>query len=253
MTFQPISTGRRRERSEAFKDEQVSGYISKLKERIKNLADKDGGKSILLSDALNYGVKPVLAQLRPTSQVLTAVWSGGPIRNGVQYGSPQYSWLVHAFASALVNDLIVTNVNSIFGASGPLRTKLNQGVAVYRSKHGTNDFFGLWNYVKRTFSRPIKTWYITHRKVILEQLPTIITPQWLGTQVATAVIEAATKAKQTPDANNNNKPMSVGNYIRTHGGKLNVGDSWSLAQTAPQAETAGFTGGASSSSSSVQQ
>ena len=248
MTFQPISTGRRRERSEAFKDEQVSGYISKLKERIKNLADKDGGKSILLSDALNYGVKPVLAQLRPNSQVLTTVWSGGPSRNGVQYGSPQYSWLVHAFASALVNDLIVTNVNSIFGASGPLRTKLNQGVAVYRSKHGTNDFFGLWNYVKRTFSRPIKTWYITHRKVILEQLPTIITPQWLGTQVAMAVIEAATKAKQTPDSNG--KPMSVGNYIRTHGGKLNVGDSWSLTQAPLQTETAGFTGGASVSSSS---
>ena len=239
-----------REQNPHFNDPQVKAYTAKLKERIRNLADK-GGKSLLLSDAFQYGVKPHLEALKQNT-VLGGLWAGGVTNEdtGVTYGSSQYNWFIHALATVLVNTLLSENVDNIFGASGKFRDKVNAGVVAYRNGtasrrgHGTDDYFGLWNYLKRTFSRAIKNWYITKRLVCIPAFSGALTPQFLGSAPVAAITQAAVQAKA---AN-----QSVGAYVRTQmNGKIAVPDGWGRAATMMQvAETEGMTGGASTSSSS---
>ena len=250
MSIQPVSWTGRQNANPSFDDPQVKAYTAKLKERIRNLADK-GGKSLLLTDAFQYGVKPKLDFLR-SGQVLGALWEGGETneKTGVTYGSSQYNWFIHALATVLVNTLLAENVDNIFGASGKFRDKVNAGVVAYRNGtasrrgHGTDDYFGLWNYLKRTFSRAIKNWYITKRLVCIQAFSGALTPQFLGSAPVAAITQAAVQAKA---AN-----QSVGAYVRTQmNGKIAVPDGWGRAATMMQvAETAGMTGGASTSSSS---
>ena len=233
-----------KEQNPHFNDPQVKAYTAKLKERIRNLADK-GGKSLLLTDAFQYGVKPHLEALKQNN-VLGGLWAGGVTNEdtGVTYGSSQYNWFIHALATVLVNTLLAENVENIFGASGKFRDKVNLGVIAYRTKHGTDDYFGLWNYLKRTFSRAIKNWYITKRLVCIQAFSGALTPQFLGSAPVAAITQAAVQAKA---AN-----QSVGAYVRTQmNGKIAVADGWGRAATMMQvAETEGMTGGASTSSSS---
>ena len=233
-----------KEQNPHFNDPQVKAYTAKLKERIRNLADK-GGKSLLLTDAFQYGVKPHLEALKQNT-VLGGLWAGGVTNEdtGVTYGSSQYNWFIHALATVLVNTLLAENVENIFGASGKFRDKVNLGVIAYRTKHGTDDYFGLWNYLKRTFSRAIKNWYITKRLVCIQAFSGALTPQFLGSAPVAAITQAAVQAKA---AN-----QSVGAYVRTQmNGKIAVADGWGRAATMMQvAETEGMTGGASTSSSS---
>ena len=149
-----------RNRDPAFNSPQVAGYIKKLKTRIENLADKDN-KSLLVNDALTYCIKPACRNALQSDQQLNQLWQGGPQRrDGTQLGSPQYSWFLHAAASEVVSMWIEANVDDIFGQSGPLREKFERGKAAFQQAH-PGDGKGLMNYIKRTFSRPIKTNYIS--------------------------------------------------------------------------------------------
>ena len=234
-----------KEQNPHFNDPQVKAYTAKLKERIRNLADK-GGKSLLLTDAFQYGVKPKLEFLKQ-GQVLNALWQGGVTNEdtGVTYGSSQYNWFIHALATVLVNTLISHNVDNIFGTSGKFREKVNAGVVAYRTKHGTDDYFGLWNYLKRTFSRAIKNWYIIHRMQAIPAFADYIEPQFLASAPVAAITQAATQAKAAG--------QTVGAYVRSQlHGKIAVPDGWGAAAALGMhlAETEGNTGGASTSSSS---
>ena len=175
--FQRVETATQtatRTKNPHFDDPQVRAYTAKLRERIKNLADK-GGKSLLLDDALQYFIKPNMRQKLQNSQTLKNIWAPLPGQksrtnaNGeeIQQGSPHWTWLLHAFASEWVNVLIDTNKEAIFGASGRgLRDKYEAGVQKFLTDHG-GDYAASWNYVKRTFSRPIKNWYVLHRQSVL--------------------------------------------------------------------------------------
>ena len=245
MSIQPVSWTGRRSTNPSFDDPQVKAYTAKLKERIRNLADK-GGKSLLLTDAFQYGVKPKLEFLKQ-GQVLNALWQGGVTNEdtGVTYGSSQYNWFIHALATVLVNTLISHNVDNIFGASGKFRDKVNAGVVAYRTKHGTDDYFGLWNYLKRTFSRAIKNWYIIHRMQAISAFADYVEPQFLASAPMAAITQAATQAKAAG--------QTVGAYVRSQlNGKIPLADGWGAAAALGMhlAETAGMTGGASTSSSS---
>ena len=247
MSMQSLTlsgTGKR-STNPSFDDPQVKAYTAKLKERIRNLADK-GGKSLLLTDAFQYGVKPKLEFLKQ-GQVLNALWQGGVTNEdtGVTYGSSQYNWFIHALATVLVNTLISHNVDNIFGTSGKFREKVNLGVAAYRTKHGSDDYFGLWNYLKRTFSRAIKNWYIIHRMQAISAFADYVEPQFLASAPVAAITQAATQAKAAG--------QTVGAYVRSQlNGKIPLADGWGAAAALGMhlAETAGMTGGASTTSSS---
>ena len=202
------TTGQKQKYSNpSFNDPQVKAYTAKLRERINNLADK-GNKSLLTTDALEYCVKPACrtALESNSNPQLAALYAGGPKRNEVQYGHPFYSWFLHAAASQCVTDFIDGNIDGIFGASGPLRQKLNEGAAKVQQRGGD-----VANYVKRTFSRPIKTAYVSKRPDIIQNTWVRLSPQILAQPSIQGLLQLALAAKQA-------NAKSVGAYKRAQGG-----------------------------------
>ena len=243
--FQPVATAattteKAKYRNPHFDDPQVRAYTAKLRERINNLADK-GDKSLLTTDALEYCVKPACrAALEANSNPqLAALYAGGPKRNEVQYGHPFYSWFLHAAASQCVTQFIDGNLDDIFGASGNLRQKFNEGVAKVRQNGGD-----VANYVKRTFSRPIKTAYVSKRPDIIQNTWVRLSPQILTQPSIQGLLQLALQAKQAG-------AKSVGAYKRGQGG-MRSGMTASFAPTlTPTAPSS--TSSASSSSSTHPQ
>ena len=184
------STGGRLNKNPAFNDGQVRGYISKLKERINNLADK-GNKSLITSDALEYCIKPACRAGLTTNPALSQLFAGGPQRNGVQYGHPFYSWFMHAAASECVSMWIQGNIDDIFGKTGPLRQKYEAGVAKVRQNGGN-----VVNYLKRTFSRPIKTAYVSIRKDMITDTWRKSSTSVLGLESIQGLLNLALAAKR---------------------------------------------------------
>ena len=233
------STGGRLNKNPAFNDGQVRGYISKLKERINNLADKDN-KSIITSDALEYCIKPACRAGLATNTALQQLFAGGPQRNGVQYGHPFYSWFMHAAASQCVTQFIDGNADDIFG-TGALRQKVTEGVAKVQQRGGD-----VANYVKRTFSRPIKTAYISKRPDIIQNSWVRLSPQILAQPSIQALLQLALAAKRA-------NAKSVGAYKRAQGG-MRGGMTAGFAPTlTPSAPTLTQSTSSSSSSSSMRQ
>ena len=222
MSLQPLSTGRKG-RSAAYDDPQVSKTIARLRTQINNLADKDQGKSLLLSDCLQYYVKPQMKQILATGhQGLQAIWTPLPTQKQrtkadgtpIQTGSPHWSWLLHAIASEIINRNIEANEEGIFGpdASKGLRLKYETGFRAFQGKH-PSDYFGAWNYVKRTFSRPIKSWYITNRLNMINSYGTANIREALNDNPAVkTLLNVALQSRRAWTEQNN---MTPGKYIRT--------------------------------------
>ena len=184
------STGGRRNTNPSFADPQVRAYTAKLKERIKNLADK-GTKSVITSDALEYAVKPACRAALATNPALQQLFADGPVRNNIQYGHQLYSWFLHAAATECVSQWIMNNIDEIFGTTGPLRQKVNAGVAKVQGNGGN-----VANYLKRTFSRPIKTYYVSVRLDSIQNMWKQVGQQLLGNQNIQALLNDALQAKQ---------------------------------------------------------
>ena len=201
------STGGRLNKNPAFNDGQVRGYISKLKERINNLADK-GNKSLITSDALEYCIKPACRAGLTTNTALQQLFAGGPQRNGVQYGHPFYSWFMHAAASECVSMWIQGNIDDIFGKTGPLRQKYEAGVQKVRQNGGN-----VVNYLKRTFSRPIKTAYVSIRKDMITDTWRKSSTTVLGLENIQGLLNLALAAKRA-------NAKSVAAYRRAQGGMM---------------------------------
>ena len=68
-----------------------------------------------------------------------------------------------------MSTLINQNIDEIFGQAGPLRQKFEGGYNRCRAAH-PNDTVGLQNYIKRTFSKPIKSWYILNRSGLVGKM-----------------------------------------------------------------------------------
>ena len=219
------TTEKAKYRNPHFDDPQVRAYTAKLRERINNLADK-GDKSLLTTDALEYCVKPACrAALEANSNPqLAALYAGGPKRNEVQYGHPFYSWFLHAAASQCVTQFIDGNADDIFG-TGALRQKVNEGVAKVRQNGGD-----IANYVKRTFSRPIKTAYVSKRPDIIQNTWVRLSPQILAQPSIQQLLQLALSAKQAG-------AKSVGAYKRGQGG-MRGGMTASFAAPPPSFTTA---------------
>ena len=184
------STGGRRNTNPSFADPQVRAYTAKLKERIKNLADK-GTKSVITSDALEYAVKPACRAALASNPALQQLFADGPVRNNIQYGHQLYSWFLHAAATECVSQWIMNNIDEIFGTSGPLRQKVNAGVAKVQSNGGN-----VVNYLKRTFSRPIKTYYVSVRLDSIQNMWKQVGQQLLGNQNIQNLLNLALQAKR---------------------------------------------------------
>ena len=219
------TTEKAKYRNPHFDDPQVRAYTAKLRERINNLADK-GDKSLLTTDALEYCVKPACrAALESNSNpALAQLYAGGPKRNEVQYGHPFYSWFLHAAASQCVTDFIDGNVDDIFG-TGALRQKLNEGVAKVRANGGD-----IANYVKRTFSRPIKTAYVSKRMDIIQNTWGKSSSQILGLESIQGLLNLALAAKRA-------NAKSVAAYRRAQTGGFG-GMTASFAPSMPSFTTA---------------
>ena len=250
------TTGGRRNTNPSFNDPQVRAYTAKLRERIQNLADKDTGKSLLLSDALQYYIKPKIGAVLASNPTLQRIWAPIPTQRKrtkadgteIKNGSPHWSWLLHALASECVNMYIQANIPGIF--HGGLGQKFQAGFVEYLRKH-PNDYFGVWNYVKRTFSRPIKSWYISGRMKTIDTYRDTDLSGFLARPQVKALMKVAYSSRTNWTEQNN---LTPGKYIRdTLHGVIPAGLEASASLTAPSmmTETATpITHSVSSSSSS---
>ena len=240
----------------AFEDPQVRAYTAKLRERIKNLADKDGSKSLLLSDALQYYIKPKIGAVLASNTTLQRIWAPLPTQpkrqnakgEEIKNGSPHWSWMLHALASECVNMYLQANISGIF--HGGLGQKFQEGFAKFLQKH-PNDYFGVWNYVKRTFSRPIRSWYISGRMKTINTYRDTDLSTFLARPQVKALMKVAYTSRINWTPQNN---LTPGKYIRdTLHGVIPAGLEASASLTAPSmmTETATpLTSSVSSSSSS---
>ena len=221
---------RREERKQKFQDGDVAAAMASLRRKIANLADKDN-KPLMTTDYLQFCVKPYLRINTPKTQNLSTLYAGGPPKpasqGGGNYASVYYTWFMHKLAAEGVSDLIKQNIDDIFG-DGNLRAKYNTGIATFRQKH-PGDVEAEQNYVKRTFSRPIKTWYIANRYKIIDSL---------GEEDPTTWPRAGELLNTALAAQRSGAP-SVGAYLKSRGSARFITSS-SSSSSSSSAQPIGF-------------
>ena len=199
MSLTSIATGRttRRARSEnpAFQDPSVRGALRALHTKIDMLADLgSNGKALITHDAYIYGAKPYCKKLLDNNYgALKQLAAGGPshtTRNGQQiaHASIQYGWFVNALAGLLASDLIMSNLDNIFG-KGTFRAKVESKLNTYTELRDKA------NYLKRTYASSIKRWYVGQRlnliKAFLE-----IPDTYINNPPVVEILQIATAAKR---------------------------------------------------------
>ena len=102
-------------RSQAYDDPQVARTITRLRQKLVNLEDKQPG-SLIKNDVYKYLIKPAIgAAANMSGNDFNAL--RGPLKQvgSRQVGSSQFTWYMNAAASRYVDYLILENANSIFG------------------------------------------------------------------------------------------------------------------------------------------
>ena len=210
MSLTAIATGNttRRARSEnpAFQDPGVRGALRALHTKIDMLADVGGkGKALITSDAYTYGAKPYCKKLLDANYApLKNLAAGGPshtTRNNqtITHASIQYGWFVNALAGHMASDLIMSNLDNIFG-KGTFRAKVDDKLRSYPDPRQQA------NYLKRTYASSIKRWYVSRRLEFIKAF-TETGEDYINRQYVQDLLRVAIGAKR---AN-----MTVGAYLRT--------------------------------------
>ena len=211
MSLAPIATGQstRRARSEnpAFQDASVRGALRSLHTKIDMLADLGSkGKALITHDAYVYGAKPYCKQLLDANYTpLKNLAAGGPSHKTrdnqtISHASIQYGWFVNALAGLMASDLIMSNLDNIFG-KGTFRAKVEEKMSNYPDPRQKA------NYLKRTYASSIKRWYVGRR---LEFLKAFLETgsEYINRQYVQELLQTALAAKRSN--------MTVGAYLRAN-------------------------------------
>ena len=211
MSLAPIATGKttRRTRSEnpAFQDASVRGALRSLHTKIDMLADLGSkGKALVTHDAYVYGAKPYCKKLLDANYTpLKGLAAGGPSHKTrdnqtISHASIQYGWFVNALAGHMASDLIMSNLDQIFG-KGQFRAKVEEKLSNYPDPRQKA------NYLKRTYASSIKRWYVGRR---LELIKAFLSTgeDYINRQYVQELLQTAIAAKRSN--------MTVGAYLRAN-------------------------------------